>query len=1034
MKRYILMIIAVFALLFNANAQKMQVTGIVKDNTDESLPGVNIIEEGTTNGVITDADGKFSIMVASKESSLVFSFISYKKQTIKVGTKSNLNISMQPDFADLEEVVVVGYGTQKKASVVGAISSVNSDELKTSTTPNLSNTIGGHVSGIITKMGEGHPGDDDADIFIRGIATLNSSEPLVLIDGMEGSMSRLNPDDIESFSVLKDASATAVYGVRGANGVILISTKRGGVGKGKITLNSSIRFNQLIRYPKFLNSYDQARLYNEALKNAGATTNFYSKEDLELFSNGQDPYGHPDIDWMGLLIQNPYIEQSHNINFRGGTERLKYFVSGELLKQEGAYKQFDDMKYSTNSEYSRMNFRMNFDFKVTNSTKLSVNLSSRLENINDVNDGDYSNQGRIGLWDDLMRLRPMAYQPLNPDGSYGAPDGSASDQLSYAILRQGGFINNRKNNLQGSLNLTQDLDKITQGLSFKLMGGINTSSGYSLSLNEMPSTWRYNAAQDSYIQNTREILPNYVLGGNSISQLTHIETSLNYERLFNSKHRFSGLALYYHDINENRATAPTNHLGMAARITYAYKDKYLAEFNAGYNGSDQFNKNHRYAFLPAGSLGWVVSEEKFFKSNVKFINYLKLRGSYGTTGNDMIGNYKYLYTSNYNSINPSVLLKGYYFGLNAVGVQGLQEGDIGNDRVSWEIAKKQNYGVDMKFLNNALGLTADYFFEKRSNILATRNTVTDAFGLVTGLPAENIGIVENQGFEVGLTYNKRFGNFEINLNGNYSYAHNKIIYIDEVTPIYDYQSRTGKSIGQNFGYIWTGEYYSYEDLGYVWDKTVAVANKYVLPAGAVPNVVVPESVVKPGELRMLDRNNDGIIDAYDVGDIGKTNTPTSIYGLNCGLHYKNIGFNMFWQGASGFSIDTREYEVEFNNGAKAMDVHLGRWAYFPDEGIDTRATATYPILIVDSAPQTKLNSTFHLKDGNYIRLKNIELSYQIPNQLVKRLKLEKLTFFINGNNLFTFAKVKLIDPEMRGGRFSAYPQSRFLGLGVNVSF
>lgn len=1034
MKRYILILITVFAFLLSAKAQKIQVTGEVKDNTGVGMPGVNIIEKGTTNGTVTNESGVFTISVSTPDPTLVFSFISFKTQTIKVNGKRNLEIIMQPDFADVEEVVVVGYGTQQKASVVGAIASVKTDELSTIATTNLSNTIGGRVSGVITKMGEGHPGEDDAEIFIRGRATLNSADPLVLIDGMEGSLSRINPNDIESFSVLKDASATAVYGVRGANGVILITTKRGGLGKGKINVNSTIRFNQIIRYPKFLDSYDHARLYNEALKNAGATTNFYSEEDLELFRNGEDPYGHPNIDWIDFLIQNPYLEQRHDLSFRGGTERVKYFVSGELVKQDGAYKQFDDMKYSSNSTYSRMNFRMNFDFEVTKSTDLSVSLSSRLENTNDVNDYDYSGQGRNVLWDDLMRLRPMAYPPINPDGSYGSPDGTASDQLTYAVLRQGGFINNRKNNLQGSLKLGQKLDKLTKGLSFSFMGGINTTSGYDLQLAEAPSTWLYNVYTDSYTQMTRENLPSYSLANNSINQLIHIETSLNYNRTFDEKHRITALALYYRDRSDIGANAPTNHLGVAGRVTYAYKDKYLAEFNAGYNGSDQFNKDHRYAFLPAGSIGWVISEETLFKEHVPFINYLKLRGSYGTTGNDKIGNFKYLYTSNYNSVGPAIGLQGYYFGLNAVGVSGLQEGDIGNDRVSWEIAKKQNYGFDMKLLNNKLGVTMDYFFENRSNILARRQTVTDAFGLVSGLPAENIGIVENQGFEIELSYHKRFGDFEIDLNGNYSYAHNKIIYIDEITPIYDYQSQTGKPIGQNFGYIWTGEFYSYEDLGYVWDESVEGANKYVLPDGAVPNVVVPESAVSPGDLKFVDRNNDGVIDAYDVGDIGKSNIPTSIYGLNCGFHYKNIGLNMFWQGASGFSINTREYNVEFNNGSKAMEVHLGRWAYFPDEGIDTRETAKYPRLMEGSAAETRKNSTFHLKDGSYLRLKNIEVSYQIPEHIIKRLKIDNLTFYINGNNLLTFDKVKVIDPETRSGRYSAYPQSRFVGIGVNIGF
>lgn len=1014
-----------------------KISGTVTDNKGEPIPGTSLFIKGTTTGTVTSSDGSFTLEVPLDARTLTVSFIGFKTKEINLGTLNELKIELAEDVVGVDEVVVVGYGTQTKASVVGAISSVKADEIKSIATSNLTNTIGGYVSGVITKSGEGKPGEDDAQIFIRGRATTNSTSPLILVDGIESDFGRINPNDIESFSVLKDASATAVYGVRGANGVILITTKRGSAGKPKIEVTSQFRLHKIINYPKFLGAYDFARLYNEAYRNAGNSSNYFSDEDLNAYRDHTDPYGHPDVNWFKAMTKPYFLEHRHDISIKGGTPKVKYYVSGELVSQDGAYKQWDDQKYKTNSTYDRINLRMNFDFEVTKSTDLNLNVSNRIENTNDVQSGTVGEVStRVGLWDEIAGISAINNPLENPDGSFGYYSGFGRELLPYAQLRQGGFQKGRANFLQASFQVNQKLNFITKGLSFRFMGGMNTTSKYVYKLDESPAIWYYNAKDESYTEISRPNLPTVSVGSDNINQLFHVESAFSYDRTFNKLHKITALLLYNQDRRIYGADAPINHLGAASRVTYAYNNKYLGEVNMGYNGSDQFQKGERFAFLPAASLGWVASEESFVKENLPFIKYLKVRGSYGTAGNDKLGNFAYLYKSVYYR-KTNALIDGYYFGNTANGgVSSILEGSLGNDRVTWEIAKKQNYGLDFNLFTQDLGFSIDYFREDRSNILTQRNTITQVFGVPGGsLPPENIGQVKNQGFEIEARYNKKVNNWDFHFSGNVSYAKNTIIDIDEVKQVYDYMNRTGKPIGQHFGYLWSGEFYSYEDLGYVWDASAEAANKYVLPEGAVPRAIVPMDKVSPGELKFVDRNNDGVIDSYDVGAIGKSATPNLIYGLNLGVNYKRFSLQMFWQGASGFSVDLGQTPLltEFKNGGTAHEIHLGRWAYFPDQGIDTRETATYPRLMFNGAPQTQKTSSFKVLDCNYIRLKNVELSYSLPDNFVHSLKMDFARVYLVGNNLLTFDNIGYIDPESPGSA-AAYPQSLFVGMGINIGF
>lgn len=1032
MKKIILLSIISCITLIHAFAQNRLVSGLVKDETGTGIPGANVVVEGTTIGVTTDVDGNFRLNIDQSAKVLLVSFIGYKVQRVEIGTKTNFDIALATSNTDLDEVVIVGFGTQKKVSVVGAISNVKVDEMAAVATSNLSNSLAGRVSGVLVRTGDGRPGADSPTIRIRGTGTINDASPLVLIDGMEGDMARINPNDIESFSVLKDASATAVYGVRGANGVILITTKRGLVGKPSITINGQYRMHSVINYPNYLRSYDYARLYNEALLNVGSPLR-YNAEDLEHFRTGDSPYTHPDVDWLDAMTVPFSPEQRYDVSLRGGTEKVKYFVSGEFISQEGAFRQFEGMTNSTNASYQRFNLRMNFDFAVTKTTDLSLSLNGRIQNTNTNTSGDKTGGGIDGLWDEIAWTPPVETPLINPDGSIAASGNT--NNADYALLRSGGYKNEKNNHLNASLKFDQKLDFITKGLSFRVMVASNPSMRYNFQLNKRDATFIYNPVDSTYKVSSQRQLPSYSIGSKRMANNTYIESAFSYNRTFGN-HAVTALALYSQDKVSVNANPWVAHRGFAGRATYAFNDRYLAEVNVGYNGSSQFESQNRYTLLPAVSAGWVVSEENFFKNALPAITFLKFRGSYGTVGNDKIGDNQFLYLAVYEPSGTGAAAN-YLFGESYSSYPGIRESSLANNDVSWEVAKKQNYGLDMEIMDGMFGLGFDYFIENRSNILAKRQTITQVIGLLNSqLPAENFGIVNNKGFEIEAKFNKKLGDFEINANGTFSKAKNVIIDIDEVKYDLDYKNQTGKPIGQRFGYTWSNEFYSYEELGYVWDETVEAGNKYVLPAGATPSVPTFAAGNKPGDLKFVDRNDDKVIDSNDLGAIEKGSMPEFIYGLNCSVKYKGIGLSMFWQGAGGFNMRLwGAYIQEFINNTKIHESHLGRWAFYEDpftgQMVDTRATATHPRLVVGGTPELNQISTFTLLKGDYLRLKNVELTFDLPKPMLNSLRIKDASVFLAVSNVFTISKVKFLDPE-NPGQASTYPQTRFYGAGIKI--
>lgn len=1026
--------ILLFSIVFCSSmlAQKITVKGrITSLEEPEGIPGVTIVIKGTTTGTVTDLDGNYSITVPSENSLLTISSIGFITEEIKVGNRSVINLTLEADVKVLDEVVVVGYGEQKKASIVGAVSNMKNDDLKRAAPSNLTAAIGGRVTGALVRLGDGNIGGgdaryssgelDNAQIFIRGKATTNTATPLILVDGVESSFSRINPEDVEQFSILKDASATAIYGVRGANGVILVTTKQGSVGKPRITLNLQRRMHQPLKFPHPLGAYDYAVLYNEANRNMGSKET-YSDEDLEHWRLGDDPYGHPDVDWYDEVIKNHFFEDQCNLNITGGTESVKYYVSAEYNHAGGPFKAGKDR----DNDYKRYNLRSNLDFKITKTTDLSVKLNGRQESRGDINYGESTGQRYYGsFWYGIVSSAINIAPIYNPDGTYAY--GNDNNWNLRSILDEGGYRVRLSNTLDANLNLKQKLDFVLRGLSARIMFGSTFSSGSRRIIGgeTIPALWYYDPVSGNYTLKRAEAAKSFSVDNSNLpyQRRMHWEFALNYDRTFAENHKVGALFLYTQDSSESNYDLPVSHRGFAGRVTYAYKSKYLAEVNMGYNGSDQFNKDNRYALFPSASLGWVISEEQFMKEHVKFIDFMKLRGSYGTAGNDKIGGYRYLYKYEFNPTSgrwTDYQNEIYNFGVTPNSQSGIQEGTLGNDKVSWEVAKKANVGIDLYFWKNRFKFTVDLFQEKRSNILAIRQDIPTQTGLTSSkLPAQNIGKVTNKGYEFELSYSQTFGNFDVNIGGNYTFARSNVDYMAEVQMRYPYMMSVNHPVGQPFGYVWTGQFYDYGDL-------------------TNPDVPKPSGKVYAGDLMFEDLNKDGVIDNYDRKAVGYSSIPEIIYGFNTSFAYKGFYLDLFWQGAAHVSSrynNELRYEFYKNN---AMPFHQDRWVYDPERGLDTRETAKYPSLIIGGSTWTKENSSFQYLNSAFLRLKTAEFGYTFPTTLCRQMHLEGLRIYLSGSNLLTFDNIGFIDPEYNsdtsGNRGNSYPQTKFYSLGLSISF
>ena len=780
-------------------AQTATVSGVVKDDTGEPVIGAGVLVKGTTLGTITDIDGHFSFRADDLNGVLVVSFVGMETQEIPMKGKGTFDIVLKSSNTLLEEVQVVAYGAQKKVTLTGSISSVNTDELLKVPTASIGNMLSGVLSGVSSIQSSGQPGGDDPDVFIRGISTLNTmnAKPLYLVDGVERSFFQIDPNEVENITILKDASSTAVFGVRGANGVIIVTTKRGKEGKAKINASFSYGIQTPTRMPEFVNSYDYATFLNEAYTNDGKDPKF-TPEAVEAFRTHSNPIIYPDTDWMELLFKSSAPQTQGNVNISGGTERVRYFISMGMLDQKGFFKNHDT-RYDANFNFNRYNYRANLDIDFTKTTLVAINMGGRVEKRNFPRSGDDINQ----LFRRIYWATPFS-GPGIVDGkwikgnSQYLPVG-LSDGLGNIYGR--GYGSKTTNVVNLDLALTQKLDFVTKGLQFKIKVAYN--SGYDHTKERATSiesyqpwyrkdvTWMEHPAGSDpnevvYIQDGEAGLISYAESFGK-SRDWYAEASFDWKRDF-GLHHLSALALYnqsktyYPD--SDYPGIPRGYVGLVGRVTYDYDNKYLIEGNVGYNGSENFAPGNRYGFFPAVSGGWVLTQEEFLKDN-PVVNFLKIRASYGIVGNDRYHPYgtgfmdRFLYLPNSYFIGS-----GYQFGTGTSWSPGAYEKSFGNSGLSWEKSAKQNYGIDFSLFNQKLSGSIDYFYEKRTDILAKAST--DPIIHAMSLPVLNLGIVSNKGVELNLKWNHKINSFRYWTNLNVSYAKNKIVYQDEVPSEYTY--------------------------------------------------------------------------------------------------------------------------------------------------------------------------------------------------------------------------------------------------------
>lgn len=1008
-------------------AQQRQVTGIVKDQTGEPIIGASVLEKGSTNGVITDLDGNFKLTVSNAvKAVLQISYVGYKTQEISVNGKTLLEVVLKEDTELLDEVVVVGYGAQKKESVVGAISQVSSKELLASPAANVSQAIAGKIPGVITTQTSGAPGQDDTKINIRGRATFaGDGSPLILVDGVERTFSQIAPDDIETISVLKDASATAVYGVRGANGVMLITTKRGRDQKPEVNLTANWQIQSPTRSDTYLDSYQSVVLLEEALKNDGLPSQF-SANDIEMYRksaagelSGLDAMLYPNVDWYDEVLKKSAPAQRYNVSVRGGTKRMRYYASAELYDQKGLIKELSQDMYGNSSSpsYRRYAFRANMDLFLTKDLTFSVNFGTRFEERRGSNTSESStfSQTFYELNHTPGWLFPVSYEVQNGESTKTLYGGSSQYQSNIvAALAKGGYY--RATNTINETNFILDykMDWLTKGLSAKGMVSFDYDSYYKKMFKADFATYELNnrdnyESMDAYNQFNSDGELAYSKE-NSTTYKLYMEAQVNYARQF-GKHDVTAMVLYNQNDYRYNSELAKRYQGLVGRVTYGYDDRYLAEFNAGYNGSENFLQGKRFGFFPAVSLGWRISNEEFMAGTAQWLNNLKIRASYGEVGNDIYTvngtAQRFLYEEKWSQVSNA-----YYFGSS--GKTGIYESQYPNLGVTWERAHKYNVGLEFGLWNGLLNGNIDVFYEKRNDILTSYLTRPQWVGVA--LAAGNLGETKNSGYEIELKHNNRINeDLSYNVGLTYSHARNEIISMDEPELKTAYRKREGNPISQYFGLI---------------------AEGFVTQAD-LDNPDFPVSTfgtVKVGDLKYKDANGDGFIDDRDESRIGYSDIPENTYALSLGVNYKGWGFSVMFQGVDHVS---RYYDAEamyaFVSGGKVKEHHLERWNPAQSEAYNLQH-ANYPLLHYDNyGDHNQRTNSFFLKNGSFVRLKNIELSYTLPENWSKVAGMSNCRLYVNANNLITWDHLNnLTDPESNGS--NRYPIMKTVNFGVNIKF
>lgn len=1026
------------------DAKNVIVNGNVTDINGLPIAGAAIMIKGTSVGTITDVDGNYSITVPDRTSVLQFSFLGYIPKEEIVGNKKVVNIVLVEDVGQLEEVVVIGYGQQKKESVVSSLSSIGPSELNIKQA-NLKDAIAGKIAGVISVQRTGEPGNDAGAFYIRGQSSYGGGvNPLVLVDGIPRSMSDIDVDEIESFTVLKDASATAVYGAEGANGVVLITSKRGKEQQRQINVNAQYNIVTPTRMIKTLSSYDYLSLYNEARWNdQGNPTNYIpdiSDEVLEAYRTNADPDLYPNTQWTNLL-KNRTQSQRYSISVRGGSEKNRYFVSGTYYSEDGIFKSDAKEGYNANIGLQRFNLRSNIDMDISKTTKLSVDIS-----------GQYMRQNWPGFSSDDI-FRAIASYPTHVIPMYYS-DGTGSDQQPtygvenqpYNMINNSGYSKGWDASLQSKVLLEQKLDFLLKGLSVKGIISFDADFGSVLTRYKTPETY-YATGRDAV---TNELIKTVIRSGSELTNPTfdnssgskkiYIEGSINYQNTFKEKHDVTGMILYmqkesqYQNLDGLQAL-PYRKQSVVSRFTYGYDRRYMIEASMGMTGSENFAAGHRWGIFPAIGVAWYVSHEKFMENISEYISKLKLRASYGVTGNDDIGGTRFPYRESMNMENgsPSLGLSPGAGGgtTNWVG-NAIVEGTFSMPNLSWEKERKINLGMDLGLLNGRVDFSIDYFTNRRTNILLQRRTLLEVSGF-RAIPWQNFGKTTNKGIESSLVLKHQFNQVSFSAVGNLTYAKNKIIEYDEVTPMFPYMRYTGNSINKPFLYIAEG-LYTPDDFDITVDP-VTGANSYILKK----DLPQPSTNVSPGDIKYADLNKDGKINTYDqtYEHHFYSEMPEIVYGFGFNMEWKGLFIGAFFQGTGHSSLNlmaSPDNIMPFKIGKdkqSARDLLLDRWSF--EEPYNQNVL--FPRMHSAAFEHNLYNSTWWYRNSGFLRLKNIELGYEFEKKHIKKLGINNLRIYLQGTNLAVWDHVKYWDPELGSANSGArYPLNRTYTIGLEVAF
>lgn len=1036
--KIIILIICALLGTVKAFAQNRTVQGVVLDSNNEPMIGATVAEVGNNkNGTIVDINGHFRLNVSPEAKYLEVSFVGYISSKVDITKQSNIKIVLQEDVKGIDEVVVVGYATQKKITATGATSAISAKDIRQIPTSSIQNALVGRLPGFFSQQRSGQPGGggewDQNDFYIRGVNSLNGdSQPLIIVDDIEytyDQVQQLDVNEIETVTILKDASTTAIYGIRGANGVLVITTRRGKLGKPSINVSGDFGVQSIIRMPHYYDSYTSALLRNEALVNDAHGTSTppeiqFDENDLFLFRNGNDPYGHANTNWTKELLNRTTTAQRANIDVSGGTNVVKYFVSFGVYNQSGMIKDqkptdgYDDV--NTNYKYNRTNFRTNLDIMPTKTTKIRFDMNGRFEMRNQPNKTNITDE-----LDSYERLAP--FMPLrNPDGSYSYASykGGKNTVALNSILANTGYTRKNKNDFNIVIDINQDLSAITQGLSVKALysyaGTWEESRGLSRDADKQLPAFYYDSETGTYSPRNGQYAQygtySQRTGVGGYTSTTTLTFSGAYDRTFIDAHHVYGLLLYNRRSYVSGGALPRNYIGLTGRVGYDFKQRYMVEFNVARNGNDMFQKGERYGIFPAISIGWNLAEESFFKKLFPNIDLFKVRGSYGLVGTD-------------NKVNKPVTEQEYSssgggpdFGVTSgLGQSGTMQFEraLVNPYVTWEKERKTDIGLEINMFKSRLRLTADYFYNYRYDQLIAQNGTSALMG--QSVPAVNNGETENRGVDGSISWRDTKKGFTYGITATISYAKNKIIYISE-SPNYPWQAQTGRPIG-------VGLYYKTDGLLTVND--FVDVEKGILKEGVAKTNFDNAGIPQPGNIKFVDMDGDGVITEADKTYADKPNLPTTTYGLGLSFGYKGVSLNLLFQGATDYSV-----YLGMLGGSNYRAMHMDR--YTP-----ANESQEYPRLSVmgGSGDRNIMSwgtsmSDYWLKDAYYVRLKSAELSWQMPEQWFKNIIIKGCRLYATGFNLFTISNINKYqqDAEIGCSFGRTYPNTINFNFGAQLSF